>query len=320
MLLASLGAAARSFDDVGTPAEGYRVTAVNSLGEGTACEVAPVAPAPEPPGDACVPPGKQAGTDATGDGLTQALDIEKVSVAEPPTADGSHELVFTIEVNDLQTFVPGNAWMVIWNRPVPDASFDRNFVAMRATGPGQAAFSYGKVSPPNVNQGTDEGAAQGSFSSDGTITIRVPASAVETTAGQTLGALEVRTFVANVSGMPVSQATAADFATASYTSRGNASCQPPNGAPAAADDQASTVENKPVKVGVLTNDSDPDGDPLTVTAIGTPAHGKVTAKPDGTVSYKPNKGFTGTDSFTYTVGDGQGHTATATVSVSVGSR
>ena len=68
---------------------------------------------------------------------------------------------------------------------------------------------------------------------------------------------------------------------------------------------------------VLGNDSDPNGDPLTVTTVSDPANGGTVINPDGTVTYTPDKDFNGTDSFTYTISDGNGGTDTATVTVTV---
>lgn len=91
---------------------------------------------------------------------------------------------------------------------------------------------------------------------------------------------------------------------------------PPNDAPVAMADAATTLEDTPVTVPVLANDSDPNGDPLTVAAITQGTHGAVTT--DGTaVSYTPTLNSYGPDSFAYTVSDGQGGAATATVTVSV---
>ncbi|MGE5566052.1 MAG: Ig-like domain-containing protein, partial [Parcubacteria group bacterium] len=61
------------------------------------------------------------------------------------------------------------------------------------------------------------------------------------------------------------------------------------------------------------NDADPDGDPLTITAVSTPTHGTATINAAGTITYARTSA--GSDSFTYSVSDGQGHTATATVTV-----
>jgi hypothetical protein len=69
---------------------------------------------------------------------------------------------------------------------------------------------------------------------------------------------------------------------------------------------------------VLANDSDPDGDPLTITAAADGAHGTVTITGGGSgLTYAPEVDYNGADSFTYTISDGQGGTDTATVSVTV---
>jgi len=90
-----------------------------------------------------------------------------------------------------------------------------------------------------------------------------------------------------------------------------------NQPPVAVDDVRSTLPETPVIIPVLTNDSDPDGDPLTVTEFTQPANGTVTQNPDGTLTYTPDAGFTGTDTFTYTISDGNGGTDTATVTIVV---
>ncbi|MBX9623640.1 MAG: cadherin-like domain-containing protein [Gemmataceae bacterium] len=105
-------------------------------------------------------------------------------------------------------------------------------------------------------------------------------------------------------------------ATATGTIR-NDDAAPPNRPPIAGNDTARTAPGQPVTTAVLTNDSDPDGDTLSVTAVGVPAHGSALRNPDGTVTYTPAAGYTGPDSFTYTLSDGRGGTATGTVSVTV---
>jgi len=88
-----------------------------------------------------------------------------------------------------------------------------------------------------------------------------------------------------------------------------------NQAPVAVDDEAVTNENTTVTVDALANDYDPDGDPLTITAVGTPSSG--TATTDGQViTYSPEAGFAGAASFTYVVSDGS-LTASATITVLV---
>ncbi|PIE12333.1 MAG: hypothetical protein CSA70_10000 [Rhodobacterales bacterium] len=90
-----------------------------------------------------------------------------------------------------------------------------------------------------------------------------------------------------------------------------------NNAPVAADDTDTTLEGVAVDVDVLGNDSDPDGDPLTVTIASGPANGTATVNPDGTINYVPDAGFTGTDTVEYTITDPDGATDTATVTITV---
>ena len=224
--IAGVAADVHSYDD--TPPAGtwsYSVKAVNAMGEGPACREAVPAAAVSPT-QACTAPGVLLATDPAGDSQVAALDVKSLSIAEPPAAGGAHPIVFTLKVASLSSFTPGNAWMILWNRPVPDATYDRNYVVMRATGLGTVAFKYGKLSPPNVNQATDLGNATGSFSADGTITITLtPAQADNLAIGQDLPAIEVRTFAVHVSGQPSAQTTSIDHTTpANYTLAGNAPC------------------------------------------------------------------------------------------------
>jgi hypothetical protein len=67
---------------------------------------------------------------------------------------------------------------------------------------------------------------------------------------------------------------------------------------------------------VLSNDSDPDGDALRIVAVTTAAHGSVTSTADH-VTYKPDHGYVGTDTFSYKVVDGAGNSDTATVTMQI---
>jgi Bacterial Ig domain len=89
-----------------------------------------------------------------------------------------------------------------------------------------------------------------------------------------------------------------------------------NAAPNANDDVAVVAEDSNANViNVLTNDTDPTGDPLSVSSVTQGAHGTVTHN-GSTVSYKPQANFSGNDTFTYTISDGFG-SDTATVFVTV---
>ncbi|MFP3913961.1 MAG: Ig-like domain-containing protein, partial [Actinomycetota bacterium] len=90
-----------------------------------------------------------------------------------------------------------------------------------------------------------------------------------------------------------------------------------NSAPVAADDSASTVADSAVTIDVLANDSDADGDALSVVDVTQPSTGSVVVNGDETVTYTPDAGFTGSDSFTYRASDGIATSDPATVTVSV---
>ena len=74
-----------------------------------------------------------------------------------------------------------------------------------------------------------------------------------------------------------------------------------------------------VTIDVLANDTDPDGDALTITSVTVPAHGTAVIVA-GKVVYTPSAIYVGPDSFSYTISDGHGGTSSATVSVDVQNR
>ena len=75
-----------------------------------------------------------------------------------------------------------------------------------------------------------------------------------------------------------------------------------NAAPIAADDVFETRGGEQLTVdapGVLANDEDPDGDPLTVSVVTGAQHGSLQLDPGGAFTYESTTSFTGTDTFTY---------------------
>ncbi|MEG4871717.1 Ig-like domain-containing protein, partial [Microcoleus sp. F10-B6] len=97
-----------------------------------------------------------------------------------------------------------------------------------------------------------------------------------------------------------------------------------NQSPVAANDSAIADRKNPVNINVLSNDTDPDGDPLTIGIVTNPVNGKAVVNNNNTpdnpnddfITYTPNLGFNGgTESFSYQVSDGQGATATANVNL-----
>ncbi|MDP3642888.1 MAG: Ig-like domain-containing protein, partial [Bacteroidota bacterium] len=97
--------------------------------------------------------------------------------------------------------------------------------------------------------------------------------------------------------------------------------EPFNDAPVAKDDINTTFKDRTVSGNLLTNDSDPEGDILTVktTAITSPVSGTVVILSNGSYTYTPKPGYTGSDSFVYEVCDNGSPTLCdqATVSIEV---
>ncbi len=91
-------------------------------------------------------------------------------------------------------------------------------------------------------------------------------------------------------------------------------------APQATDDSLQAVEDTPVTFlasELLGNDSDDDGNGLTIASVTSGAGGTAVLNADGSVTFTPNANFNGTADFTYTVSDGTQISAPATVTVEV---
>ena len=169
--------------------------------------------------DTCTPPGALVSTDTADNppnvSPVPETDIKALYVGEPHQTDAVSRLVVTLRVGSPGSALPPSSqWYVLWNRPTADASFDRNYVAMKTDAAGQPSFEYGKVSPPSANLPTRLGAADsGSYDlATGTITISIATSKVDgVSAGSVLSGVEPRTFFGRVDGGPVSQLQATDF-------------------------------------------------------------------------------------------------------------
>jgi hypothetical protein len=91
----------------------------------------------------------------------------------------------------------------------------------------------------------------------------------------------------------------------------------PNRPPVAVNDNATTMAGTAVTMAVLDNDSDPDGDALSVVVVTQGQNGSVLITPDNSITYLPTAGFSGADGYSYTVSDGKGASATATAMITV---
>lgn len=108
-----------------------------------------------------------------------------------------------------------------------------------------------------------------------------------------------------------------------FTSTQPATCTLNEYPPAANDDSyataVDTVLSVPAVSGVLANDTDPEGAPLSASLVTNASHGNVMLAGNGGYSYTPDSGYCGEDSFTYRASDGVRDSTIATATIAVGS-
>ncbi|QEN12094.1 Ig-like domain-containing protein [Mycolicibacterium sp. ELW1] len=92
---------------------------------------------------------------------------------------------------------------------------------------------------------------------------------------------------------------------------------PVNRAPRPVDDSYSVDQDTQLTGNVLTNDSHPGGDSMTAVVSTAPSHGSLTLNTDGSFVYTPAAGYSGADSFSYTVTDTKGANAIGNVTIAV---
>ena len=92
---------------------------------------------------------------------------------------------------------------------------------------------------------------------------------------------------------------------------------PVNRPPRPVDDSYSVDQDTQLTGNVLANDIDPDGNPMTAVVSTAPSHGTLTLSSDGAFVYTPTAGYSGADSFSYTVADTKGANAIGTVTIAV---
>ena len=322
MLIATPGAGVNEYNDTITAGQNvaYRVTALNAHGEGPSCSAVTPSPCPPPPPveDPCKVPGVTILTDAIGDatGGQPEHDIVKLSIAEPATL-GPGKIMFILKMVSLASPSPNTTWPIQFVAP----NGTDLAIRMNTNAAGQVFFtvaSGANDTNPILNPGTPADPASG-FDADGTIRIVVARSAIGNPAvGQNLTKFLVRirleggAVALTPDNMPDSLARSG-----TYTIKGSENCAAACTAPTANPDSATTLENQPVVINVIANDTDGGSPPLTVAAVTQPSNGTATNNGNGTVTYAPNSGFVGPDSFGYTIKNGCGATANGGVSVTV---
>ncbi len=233
-----------------------------------------------------------------------------------PDFNGNVTIGFTVTDNQGAPSVPGNA--VVTVLPVNDAPVAHNDSATLL----EDSFATGNVLA-NDTDVDGPSLAVTSFEFGG----------ITYTAGSTaivggIGTLSVATDgtwtftpVANFNGaVPAISVTISDGSLSSSSTL-TLNVTPVNDAPVAQSDLASTPINTALSnIAVLANDSDVDGDSLSVTSasLANPALGSVSINPDGTLNFTPAANVSGPVVIDYSVSDGHGGTASASLTVTVG--
>ena len=148
------------------------------------------------------------------------------------------------------------------------------------------------------------------------LTVTAVGDATGGTVGLTAGTVDF-TPATNFTGDATFTYTVSD-GTASDTATVTVQVGPANDPPVAVADSATTAEDTPLTLAAASlaaNDTDPEGQALTVTAVSAPANGTV-ALTAGSITFTPAANVSGTGSFSYTVSDGAA-TATGAVTVTI---
>ncbi|HEY2801743.1 MAG TPA: PKD domain-containing protein [Chthoniobacterales bacterium] len=209
----------------------YKVTALNAQGESNSCGEFPVAQAGMQE-TACALPGITTLTDPTGDELDMVPghDAQSLQIAEP-FSFAPNKVVFTLKMQSLAVLPPDTEWPVTFN-----GADNVNYTVRMTNSPVDGYVSGPPLFQVGPTGGTLAPADPASnYSTDGTITIVVPRSAIGSPAvGQMLTGFLTR-IAANLVGITITPDNMPDSLapTGSYTIVGNAACAP-NTAPIAA--------------------------------------------------------------------------------------
>jgi VCBS repeat-containing protein len=271
------------------------------------------------------------------------VDVEPLTVANPGTYIGTYGTL-VLAADGSYTYTPGAAAQGLDDGEVVNDAF--GYVASDGTASDTATltvtvtgFNDAPVANDDTASTTEEAAVSGNVLTNDTdvdvepLTVTNPGTYVGTYGTLVLAADGSYTYTPNAAaqglddgevvndafGYTASDGTASDTATLTVTVTGL------NDAPVANDDAVATTEDAAVAGNVLTNDTDVDVEPLTVTNPGTyvGTYGTLVLAADGSYTYTPNAvanalaaGEVAQDAFGYTASDGTASdTATLTVTV-----
>jgi hypothetical protein len=230
------------------------------------------------------------------------IDAEMIGVATQINGFNAarHRLLTRADLTDVPLrFEPATA-RLRWNQDLPLAGTKIDAMGpVRREGPGDAQIVY-RWEVPDLLRKTGY-----RTTADGGLVALVP----DLLADRATGTLTKFSYVLAL------DMTQSDLEREGIANRGPYS--PDDRAPVTTDDSARTSAGLPVAVDVLANDRDPEARAIALDGTTDPGNGEVVRHADGSLTYQPNPGFTGTDSFTYWAADDMGNYTPATVTVEV---
>ena len=250
------------------------------------------------------------GTDIDGDSLTY-------TIVDGPT-NGTVSLSGTINI---ATYIPNANFSGIdsFTFKTNDSISDSNIatVSVIVTAVNDAPIANGQNKVTNEDTSVDITLSATDVDGDSlTYLIVDGASHGTVTLGSTIN-IATYTPTANYSGTDSFTFKTNDSTVDSNTATVTITVNAINDLPVAIADTDTTSEDTQVTTNVLSNDSDVDGDTLTVIGVTDPSNGTAVINDNTNVTYTPNENFNGVDIYTYTISDGNGGTDTATVTITV---
>jgi large repetitive protein len=183
--------------------------------------------------------------------------------------------------------------------PVNDAPFAENDVINTPAGSPVLGNVLTNDTDPEGNPLTVTGPLAGALPTKGTV-VMSPTGVYTYTPNPTATGTDTFKYQVCDNGTP----SLCDTATVTITITPSALMNGTNLPPITTPDITSTPKGTPLIINVLANDGDPEGLPLSNPTITTPpTKGTVVINPNGTITYTPNPGVTGDDTFTYQVCD-----------------
>ena len=261
-------------------------------------------------------PGRQTTFTVPGQGTFDVDDEGNVTFTPETGFTGTATIPYTVDDNDGSTSAPAN--LIVTVQTQPPVSTPPIAVDDRATTPldtpvtvpvtANDTDSDGTIDPATVDLDPSTPGRQTTLAvpGEGTYTVDDNGNVTFTPEPGFTGTSELPYTVNDNTGTPsnpaILQVTVEPVET-------------PNTPPLAVDDRETTAPNTPITVAVLNNDSDPDGDPLTVTQVTQPSSGTATLNLDGTITYTPAPDTVGPVMIPYVISDGRGGTATAILTI-----